>query len=293
MSSWANEHDVASPRRAIAMRSNDADSPAIFSILSSLVEERTGLHYGVAERDIFFERVQGRATEAGFESLLDYYYFLRYDPGAATEVRALAEALVVNETFFFRELDPLRVIVSRFLSPAVRAGARPRVWSAACSTGEEPLTLAMLLADAHLLRDVEIVASDISDRVLARARSGRYSPRAVREGFDAHLANAWLKQLPGGEWTIAQELIDAIQWRRINLTEQQAVGGLGRFDIVLCRNVLIYFADETILQVLRGLGSVLQPGGALFVGISESLLRFGTLLICEERDRVFFYRQAR
>jgi chemotaxis protein methyltransferase CheR len=299
MSSWASEHALpeapiaaARAEQGAAMTSSDSDSPAIFSILSSLVEERTGLHYGANERELFFERVQGRALEAGFDSLLDYYYFLRYDPAAAVEMRALAEALVVNETFFFREIEPLRVIVARLLAPAVREGRRPRVWSAACSSGEEPLTLAMLLADAGLLGDVEIVASDISDRVLARAKAGRYSPRAVRDGFDEHLASSFLTKQSSGEWLVARALIDAVQWRRVNLTERDAVAALGRFDVILCRNVLIYFSDETTTRVLRSLGDALQPSGALFVGVSESLLRFGTFLTCEERDRVFLYRHA-
>jgi chemotaxis protein methyltransferase CheR len=151
-------------------RAERHDSPALFAILRALVEDRSGLHYGAAEREIFFERVGARAAEAGFDSLLDYYYFLRYDPGAGAEMRALTDALVVNETFFFRELDALRVVVAHLIAPAVRRGLRPRIWSAACSTGEEPLTLAMLLADEGLLHDVDIVASDISERVLARAR---------------------------------------------------------------------------------------------------------------------------
>lgn len=283
--------DATAVRGGAAMMSAP-DSPAIFSILSALVAERTGLHYAATERELFFERVQARAGEAGFDSLLDYYYFLRYDAGAAAEMRALAEALVVNETFFFREIEPLRVIVARFLWPAVRAGMRPRVWSAACSTGEEPLTLAMLLADAGLLHDVDIVASDISDRALARAKAGRFSARAVRDGFDIHLASAYLTKEPSGEWTIARDLIDAVQWRRVNLTEPEAVAAQGQFDVVLCRNVLIYFSDSTVVRVLRTLSDALRPHGALFVGVSESLMRFGTVLSCEERDRVFFYRRT-
>lgn len=284
MARWAND---------VAKTADRVESPATFAILSAFVEERTGLHYGAPEREIFCERVQGRASEAGFDSLLDYYYFLRYDTAADDEMRALAEALVVNETFFFREIEALKMVVARLLWPAVRAGMRPRVWSAACSTGEEPLTLAMLLADAGLLHDVDVVASDISARAIARANSGRFSPRAVRQGFDGHVAAEWLRKVqPSGGWTVAQELIDAIRWQRVNLIEPESVAALGRFDVVLCRNVLIYFGDDTTARVLRSLSDALQPGGALLVGVSESLLRFGTLLTCEERDRVFFYRRA-
>lgn len=266
---------------------------AAFSLLSALVEARTGLHYGLARRELFCERAASRASEAGFDSLLDYYYFLRYDAEAAQEMRALVEALVVQETFFFRELDPLRVIVAHFVEPAVRAGLRPRIWSAACATGEEPLTLAMLLADRQLLDKVDIVASDISERALARARAGRFSARALRDGFfDVELSARFLERAPTDEWVVAKELVEAIEWRNVNLTDDAAVAAAGRFDVILCRNVLIYFGDETALRVLRSLAEVLQPLGAIFTGVSESLLRFGTFLSCEERERVFFYRKV-
>src|SRR3954447_8337457 len=118
-----------------------AASRSVFAILSALVEERAGLHYGSGDQEIFLEKVAVRAAETGFDSLLDYYYYLRYDPGGEAEIEKLIDALVVNETYFFRELQPLRVLVERFVAPAVRAGHRPRIWSAPCATGEEPLTL--------------------------------------------------------------------------------------------------------------------------------------------------------
>lgn len=267
-------------------------SPAVFTILSALVEERTGLHYGLSDRELFLERVTTRATDAGFDSLLDYYYFLRYDPVANVELRLLTEALVVNESFFFREIEALRVAVNQFIRPLMVSGRRPRIWSSACATGEEPLTLAMLLADADLLDNVEIVASDISARALARAREGRYPPRAVREGFDAGLVERWLTPLAQGRWQVDQRLVEAIAWSRVNLTNIGEVACLGRFDVILCRNVLIYFRPETVTRVLSSLATALKPEAVLFVGISESLMRFGTLLACEERDRVFFYRRS-
>lgn len=145
--------------------------PQVFAILSSLIEERAGLHYGLDDIDMIADKLSTRAIDAGFESLLDYYYFLRYDESSKAELDALVDALVVNETYFFRELDPLKRVVSDLIQPLAASGARPRVWCAACSTGEEPLTLAMLLAERDLLDKVDIVASDISARALARARA--------------------------------------------------------------------------------------------------------------------------
>jgi chemotaxis protein methyltransferase CheR len=255
------------------------------------VEERVGLHYGLADQDLFLDRVGVRAGEAGFESLLDYYYFLRYDPGGQQELDELVAHLVVNETYFFREVDALRLVVTRFVLPAVRSGRRPRIWSAACATGEEPLTLAMLLAREGLLADVELIASDISERALASARAGSFSRRSLRHSVDPELANRWLHE-ENGRLRVAPELVDAVDWRRINLCEPAETVGVGTCDVVLCRNVLIYFRDETVVRVLEGLSSRLRSDGVLFVGVSESLLRFGTVLACEELDGVFYYRRS-
>jgi chemotaxis protein methyltransferase CheR len=265
--------------------------PQVFAILSALIEERCGLHYELAELDIIADKLSTRAVEAGFESLLDYYYYLRYDAAAAGELDALVDALVVNETYFFRELESLRRAVSDFIAPVVAAGGRPRVWSAACATGEEPFTLAMLLADRGILDKVEIVASDISTRALARAASGEYGSRSLRQIPPDGIADRWLVKSES-RIRVRDELRGAIQWRRLNLVDTDFAAALGAFDVILCRNVLIYFRDETAIKVLRRLTAALRPGGALLVGVSESLLRFGTSLSCEERGRVFFYRKG-
>ncbi|MFP2964505.1 CheR family methyltransferase, partial [Myxococcus sp. 1LA] len=145
-------------------------SPQVFAILAALIEQRSGLHYAPEDRELLADKVVPRALDAGFDSLLDYYYFLRYDPAGSEALDALVDALLVHETYFFREPQPLRVLTEDVLVPAVRAGRRPRVWSAACSTGEEPLTLAMMLAEAGVLEGVELVASDLSAGRWTRAR---------------------------------------------------------------------------------------------------------------------------
>jgi chemotaxis protein methyltransferase CheR len=111
-------------------------SPQVFAILSALVEEKVGLHYELADKDLFGDKVSTRAVEAGFESLLDYYYFLRYDDHSGTELRTLTEALVVGETYFFREYPQLKVLVDELLPPLLACGRSPRIWCAAvCSSG--------------------------------------------------------------------------------------------------------------------------------------------------------------
>src|SRR5262249_18483311 len=155
-------------------------------------------------------------------------------------------------------------------------GGRPRIWCAAAATGEEPLTLAMLLADRGWLDRVEIVASDISERALARAQRGEYAGRSLR-ALDAGRPGRWFDRR-GEALAVSRRLVEAIDWRRVNLVDRAAVAALGAFDAIVCRNVLIYFADNTARQVVESLTAALEPQGVLMVGAAESLLRYGTSL---------------
>jgi chemotaxis protein methyltransferase CheR len=265
-------------------------SPALFSIFSALVEERVGLAYSLGDKSIFEGKLLARAAEAGFESPLDYYYYLRYDDPGAREFQALVQTLVVHETFFFREFSALRVAVEHVIAPLVAQRQRPRIWCAACSTGEEPLTVAMQLADMDLLQRVELVASDISSAAIERAKSGAFGRRAVRAGAPSKLMH-YLTACESG-YVIAPELLAAIDWRCLNLLDRTAVQAVGSVDLILCRNVLIYFRDETARKVVATLSDNLKHGGVLLVGVSESLMRYDSKLVCEEQRGAFMYKKG-
>jgi chemotaxis protein methyltransferase CheR len=236
------------------------------------------------------DKILTRASEAGYDSLLDYYYYLRYDPGSGPEFDGLVDSLVVNETYFFREASALNVVVDDVLLPRIAAGSSVRAWSAACSTGEEPYTLAMLLAERGQLAKVELIATDISEKALALARSGTFRARSVRSAQLPSAAREHLT-LQADRPVLARRILDAVDFRRLNLMDAERVRQLGRFDLILCRNVLIYFSDETVQRVVTLLTEVLRPGGVLLVGTCESLLRHATSLSCEEHRGVFFYRK--
>jgi chemotaxis protein methyltransferase CheR len=235
------------------------------------------------------ERVSPRATERGFASLLDYYYYLRYDPAADEEFERLAEALVVNETYIGRELDQLTALADILLPRLLAERNRLRLWSAACSTGEEPLTLAGMLDDRGFLPRVEIVASDISQRALDVARRGRFVGRSLRALPKA--ADGWLV-LDGPTATVRLDLLHSVAFQQLNLNDKEAIRRLGKLDVIVCRNVLIYFRDSTIKSVVESFADALNPGGYLLIGASESLLRFGAELCCEEHGGAFFYRKT-
>jgi chemotaxis protein methyltransferase CheR len=268
-------------------------SPQVFSIVASLIEEATGIHYALRDIELVADRISARALELGLDSILDYYYFVRYDAGGARELEQLVDTLVVNETYFFREVDQLRVLADRLVPEALAKRERVRVWCAATSTGEEPLTLSFLLDDRGLLDRVEIVATDISFRALARAREGRYSGRSLRAVTPAARATYFERVAEVPEVVRPRRGSDrAIRWARLNLFDTPAVRALGTFDVILCRNALLYFRDEAVARLLGTLRDSLVPQGLLVVGASESLLRFGTAFECEEHGGAFFYRRA-
>jgi chemotaxis protein methyltransferase CheR len=266
--------------------------PQVLAILRMLIEERTGIRYSDADAALIEDKVVSRADVAGFDSLLDYYYYLRYDPNSGAEFNELTDALVVNETYFFREVLGLEVAIEEVLKPAIEKRGRARAWSAACSTGEEPFSLAMMLAERGLLEHTEIVATDISRRALALAQSGRFRPRSVRTDVLPSAASGRLT-LQDGRAQLAPLIQNAVDFRWLNLMDHEAIAKLGTFDLILCRNVLIYFSDQVVARLLTELSCALATGGALVVGTCESLLRYSTSLVCEERRGAFIYRSAR
>ncbi len=266
-------------------------SPALFAIFAQLIEETCGVEYGPGDT-ILAAKLEAHAMDLGHESLLNYYYRLRYDDPEGTERRKLIEAIVVHETYFFRELAPLEQLVEGHLNDIIKSKGRARVWSAACSTGEEPFTLAMVLAERGLLGDVEIVASDVSAAALARAHAGEHGRRSVRENPPEAMVRHYLKQGPNGV-TVVPRIRQAVRFELVNLLDEAAIMALGPFDAIVCRNVLIYFRDEQAMRVVERMTRALAPGGVIAVGISESLLRFGSTLKCEERGGSYFYRSVR
>jgi chemotaxis protein methyltransferase CheR len=266
-------------------------SPELFVLLSTLVEEAAGIQYGPQDQELFASKLADHAIDLGFGSLLDFYYRLRYDDPDGEQMRRLVEALLVHESYFFRELPPLLELADHFLPGVIAKRGRARVWSAACASGEEPFTLAMLLDERKLLDKVEIIGSDLSTAALAKAEGGRYGRRALRDGHPVMTAAKYLEPNAQGV-LVAPRIRSAVRFQQANLLDAAAIGRLGSFDVILCRNVLIYFRDQRVASVVGRLSSALAPGGLLAVGVSESLLRFGTSLVCEERGGSFFYKRA-
>ena len=150
----------------------------------------------------------------------------------------------------------------------------------------------MLLDERDLLDGVELVACDVSTKAIARARSGKFGRRALRDDHSRPLANRYLTTSHDGA-AIEPRLHAAVRFEVANIVDPVALGALGTFDAILCRNVLIYFADDRVPRVVDLLSNSLSTSGLLIVGVTESLLRFGSALVCEEHNGSFLYRKSR
>jgi chemotaxis protein methyltransferase CheR len=248
-----------------------------FGLYRTLVEERLGIHLSDAKQALLTARLLPRIRQLGLKNFSEYYELAvgrDHD-----ELGRLLDAICTNETHFFREPIHFEIlektIVPRWIAEAERGErpARVRVWSAGCSTGEEPYSMAMALTRALPSEfTIEILASDVSSKVLARAREAIYPMRRLSEVPD-DLRKRFLLRGVGereGEFRVAPEIRQLVRFETVNLVSPPQPT-LGQFDVVLCRNVLIYFRTETRKRVVRWLCSQVTPGGYLWVGHSESL----------------------
>ena len=235
--------------------------------------------FGFLFRDSFLEmaraRLARRMAELGLDNLQDYYYRLLYDEQSEAEIDALFETLANNETYFFREPSQFWTFAREILQERrkARPGARVRVWSAGCATGEETYSLAMavLETDPSLEGAVEIFGSDQSRKALEKARRGiygRFSFRSMPDGYQER----YFQEAEAGRMQVVPSVRRMVQFGRCNLMGPAGDLPLVKFDAIFCRNVLIYFHQEARRQVINLFHDRLNEGGYLLLGHSESLL---------------------
>lgn len=262
-------------------------------LLRDLVEARAGIRYEDARLDVLCDRVTPLAIERGFDSLLDYYYALKYDTNDATAWPKVMDALSVQETYFWRESDQLEAL-ARHIVPRI-AAARPgpiRIWSIPCATGEEPLSIAMALdaAGAFTQYSIEIHASDASATALARARDGRYGDRAFRQLPPAWRDRYFLRDDAANKWVVRDALLRRVTtWSRVNIIDAGETAALAGCDVIFCRNLFIYFTAPTIRGVVTRLAAAMPSPGYLCVGSAESLLRLSTPFELQDIGGAYVY----
>lgn len=247
----------------------DAD----FTLFATLLKDRSGLIIGPDKLYLLETRLGPLMRHHGLADLGALAAMIRMT-WPEPLIAEVVDAMTTNETSFFRDHGPFEKFTQTILPALIRARAgqkRLRLWSAACSTGQEPYSLAMLLNDqASALAGwrIDIVATDISDRVLERARTGIYSTFEVQRGMPVRLLMKYFEQ-SGNDWRLRPEITGMVDFRKCNLMAE--LRGLGQFDLVFCRNVLIYFDACTKRKVLAAIRGQMASDAYLMLGGAESM----------------------
>jgi chemotaxis protein methyltransferase CheR len=252
-----------------------------FLAMRDFVYARTGIFFAESKQYFLENRLARRLTEVNIKTYKGYLDLLQ-GPGGKEELKQLFIEITTNETSFWRNPPQIeafqRIVLPEAIALAKAKGSsKLKIWSAACSSGEEPYTIAMICAEVKdtLLKgmQVEIVATDISEKVLAQAKEGIYGSYTLR-----NLTPAQLKQhfntLSQESYEVKPELKQLVTLKHFNLVDYPAYKSLGNFEVIFCRNVLIYFDEAVKVKVLRGFHEQLQAKGFLLVGHSESIHSF-------------------
>jgi len=248
-----------------------------FELIRDFIHARSGLYFADNKQYLLQSRLRGRLSELSIKSYRDYFYHVKYD-SSRREFRQLMNIMTTNETSFFRTEPQLLSLGSEVL-PQIMADKENRrlprllrVWSAGCSTGEEPYTLAMILLDALRHKPgwkVEVIANDISEDVLQSARRGEYQGHTLRNIKPLTLQRHFDRS--GDIYTVKREVKALVKFGLLNLNDERTLSLNTNFDIVFCRNVMIYFSSDVKKRIVRGFFNALRPGGYFYIGHSETL----------------------
>ncbi len=249
--------------------------PEDFGFLSALLKRQSGLVISPDKLYLVESRLMPIARKRGLETLDVLVGALRTSPETSPLVKEVTDAMTTNESFFFRDIKPFdqfqKLVLPRLLE--ARANSRKiRIWSAACSSGQEPYTLAIILREqgAKLAGwRFEILATDLSAEMLEKSKAGIYSQFEVQRGLPVQYLVKYFTQM-GDKWKIDPSLREIIQFREFNLLN--SVSSLGAFDVVFCRNVLIYFDSEAKRQILDRINGLMPPDAYLYLGGAETVL---------------------
>ena len=262
-------------------------------LLRDLVHERTGLFYDNGRSDMLSDRLGPLVIERGFRSFLDYYYLLKYDEREANaEWGRIMDALSVQETYFWREMDQVHALADGIMTGLARAtpDGPIRIWSVPCATGEEALTIAMVL-DQHGWFDrvpIEIHGSDGSRQAIAKARAGIYRDRSFRS-LPHSVRERYFVPCDGGYAPVPSLAARIKGWSVVNLMATGDVAVRAHCPVVFCRNAFIYFSPQTVSHVVQSFADYMPSPGYLFLGASESLLNVTDRFRLDEVSNAFVY----
>lgn len=244
-----------------------ASRPATAQVMASLLERLSGQQLADNRAWRLETSLKPLVRELGMSGIDELARAVSRDDTLADPV---LDALLNQETSFFRDGNTLETVADAAQAARANGARRLRLWSAACSTGQEPLSLAILLEERGMGADVaELVATDVSKGAIDRARTGRFSQFEIQRGLSVRRMIEWFHG-EGGDWTANPALLRRIQFRRHNLVAEPAP--MGGFDIILCRNLLLYFAPDVRRRAFDRLADALRPNGLLMLGASETAI---------------------
>lgn len=268
---------------------------AEFRLFAELIRSRCGLHFDDDTRYVVEKRLARHIHESDAGSFTSYLYQLRHGANAADEFSKLVDLLTTNETYFLRERAQLTALVHEIIPEMLSRQHQTKrpisIWSAGCSSGEEPFSIVMMALEANLVpgRDFRVYASDISRAVLSKARGGIYREASFRE-TDPSMRLQYFAQ-KDGLMRISDEVKRHVDFVHMNLLDSAKTSLLGTMDVILCRNVIIYFDLETKKQVMTTFHDKLRPGGYLLLGHSESLINVTSDFELKHLSRDLVYRR--
>lgn len=271
-------------------------SPEEFRLLRDFVYQHCGLNFTEDSKYLLEKRLGKRLQHHRLKNFKDYYYLLRYGQQKEQELSEVVDALTTNETYFFREDFQLKTFTQEIL-PEIRVRKeregerRLRIWSAGCSTGEEPYTIAMLLLDLPEFRGwhIDIIGTDISQRVLQTARKGVYGPSSFRATDESYVRRFFTEA--EGRHRVADQVKSLVSISHLNLFDAPRVALLGKMDVVFCRNVIIYFDLAAKKKVVESFYQRLRPEGFLLLGHSESLMNITNAFVLRHYTHDMVYQR--
>jgi chemotaxis protein methyltransferase CheR len=268
----------------------------VFRLLRDLIHEYCGIYFDDGSKYLLERRLSRRLQQRQLRSYDEYHRFLRYDRKRDDEMSILVDTLTTNETYFFRERPQLTAFSEEILPDLRRTleGRRSlRIWSAGCSTGEEPYTIAMLLLESgDWWRDwqIEILGSDINQRVLHTARKGVYKKGSLRATPPAMVHKYFIDE-GRGDYRIIDRVRELVSFSFMNLLDPFKMSLIRDVDVVFCRNVIIYFDRDAKKKVIESFHDKLRDGGFLLLGHSESLINISNAFILRTLKHDMVYQK--
>jgi len=265
--------------------------------IRDFIYRKTGLFF--EDRKLYFvlKRIEKRAEILELETVDDYIRELQFRDPNGEELQSFLNLLTTNETYFFREFEQLAAFAEHCLTEVCDrkrklGNSKLRLWSAGCSTGEEPYTLGIILKEMLDEENwlIDILATDINTRVVNFAKKAEYEPRAIKDVPQEYL-ETWFKSFSSGKYTVSPIIKDMCSFEILNLMDRASLRRITNVDFIFCRNVLIYFDNDSRKQVVSNFYDILNPGGYIYLGHSESMTRISSAFKIRRKGGYIVYQK--